>query len=103
RDLRQALVRDHPDVAGYASDLATTLNNLAVVQAGLGQRDAAYESFQSTRALQERLTQENPGVPDHAVSLGGTYCNLGNLLKDAGRCEPALAWYTKAIAALEPL
>jgi hypothetical protein len=33
--------------------------------------------------------------------LGGTYCNLGNLIRDDGRPEGALPWYAQAISTLQ--
>ena len=55
----------------------------------------------AARALRETLVRDHPSVLGYAVGLGGTYCNLGNLVKHGGQAEGALDWYNKAIAAIE--
>jgi tetratricopeptide (TPR) repeat protein len=42
-------------------------------------------------------------VPEYRVELGGTYCNLGNLVRDSGKPADSLAWFHKAIDTLRPL
>jgi tetratricopeptide (TPR) repeat protein len=51
-------------------------------------------------ALREKLAAEFPSVPQHQVDLGGSYCNLGNVLVQSGRTADALASFDKAIATL---
>lgn len=35
--------------------------------------------------------------------MGGTQCNLGNVVKDRGQFEAALTWYAQAVATLQPV
>src|SRR5262249_2306014 len=41
-----------------------------------------------------------PDVPEYAVGLGGSCCNLGHLERDQGRPEPALPLYDQAVKVL---
>ena len=53
--------------------------------------------------MQAKLAAEFPDVAGHALLLGGAYCNLGHSLSDTQELEQALAFYEKALAAMEPL
>src|SRR5262249_8858844 len=37
---------------------------------------------------------------DYAIELGGSYCNLGDLVQENGRPTESLDWYGKAVATL---
>jgi tetratricopeptide (TPR) repeat protein len=102
RALEEQLVRDHPKVSYYAARLAHGCNELGILHAALDQRAEAREAYEAARVVLERLVREHRDAPDHAVALGGTYCNLGHLLK-SDDLDSALPWYGKAIATLEPL
>jgi tetratricopeptide (TPR) repeat protein len=102
RAVGERLVRDHPKVSVYAELLGYGCNELGILHAKLGHQEQALEAYEAARVLRKRLAREHPDRPAHAVGLGGTYCNLGHLLK-AGDVERALTWYGKAIATLEPV
>ena len=61
------------------------------------------------RSIARRLPSEKelfadfPAVPEYAVQLGGSYCNLGHRLKDRGQSAEALDWYQRAIQTLAPV
>ena len=40
-------------------------------------------------------------VPEYRRDLGGSYCNMGNVVRDGGKPAEALAWYARAISTLE--
>jgi serine/threonine protein kinase len=83
--------------------LADTHNKLCGLYLTLGQRDEALKSCHAARALREKLVKDHRDVPQYAVDLGGTYCNLANLAKDGRDSDGALKWYERAIATLEPV
>ena len=39
-------------------------------------------------------------MPDYRVSLGGSYCNFGNLVRNSGQPGESLQWFEKAIRTL---
>jgi tetratricopeptide (TPR) repeat protein len=39
----------------------------------------------------------------YQVELGGSYCNLGNIIRDSGKPAESLEWFAKAIGALAPI
>jgi tetratricopeptide (TPR) repeat protein len=62
----------------------------------------AEAAFRAASVINERLVAQFPGQPEYAVSLGGSYCNLGNVLVFRGARAEALEFFAKAIAVLEP-
>src|SRR5262249_45395200 len=59
--------------------------------------------YRRALALQAQLAADFPAVPDYAVDLGGSYCNLGNLLRQRGAAAASLDWYAKGLAMLRPV
>jgi serine/threonine protein kinase len=110
RDLRAALglrerLAQGPDpLPQYTADLASTHKQIGDLYLfSLKSRKDAREPFEAARRLLERLVAEHPGDAGHAVSLGGTYCNLGNLAREDEHPGDALPLYDKAIATLTPV
>src|SRR5439155_1729278 len=95
------LVAAHPDVPEYQNDLASTYNNLGLLQQTTGERAAALQSYEQARRLREKLVAAHPDVLGYQNGLSGTYVNLGNLIKTSGKSEEAIGWYGKAILLLE--
>src|SRR3954447_5779477 len=56
--------------------------------------------YKSPLRYQEKALRPNPKHPKYATKLGGTICNLSNLVRDGGRRDDALTWYARAIATL---
>src|SRR5262249_12837187 len=84
-------------------ELARCLNNLGGLLQRLGRRDAAEAEYRQAIALLKQLAGEFPEVPDHAVMLGRSYGNLGNVFTDSGKPAEALEWYQLAIQTLAPV
>src|SRR5205085_12590393 len=49
------------------------------------------------------LVRQHPRIPEHAIVLGTTPSNLGNAMRNPRQPAASLAWYTQAIATLEPV
>jgi tetratricopeptide (TPR) repeat protein len=88
-----AVAREWADVAGACTQLA-----FAHQQAS---PDRAAAAFREAQEINEKLIANHPRVASYAVSLGGTYCNTGNLVRKGGKAEPALEWYDKAVRTLK--
>jgi hypothetical protein len=83
-----------PAVAGFESDLATSLNNIGPIRSATGLPDVALESHGRAPAMIERLARENPESPDFASGLGATLNNIATI-------DPAQKRYVEARAKLE--
>ena len=57
--------------------------------------------YERSIQLYERLAAESPAGTSYAVSLAGTYSNMGRLIGDQGKLEESLPWITKGIDILE--
>jgi tetratricopeptide (TPR) repeat protein len=80
--------------------LANCYNSLGNIVAGLGKREQAESAYHAALAIQKKLAADFPTVPEYAVALGGTYCNLGSLITASRRVQDALQPYRKAIQLL---
>jgi tetratricopeptide (TPR) repeat protein len=90
-------------VPDYCQDLAKHHNNLGALLRALGRRPEAEAEYRRAIALQEQLAADFPTGSQYAVGLGGSYCNLGQLLRDRGETASSLEWYAKARAVLRPI
>jgi tetratricopeptide (TPR) repeat protein len=54
-------------------------------------------------AIREKLAAEFPDVLEYRVALGGSYCNIGNLMRDGDKPFDSLALFAKAIDCLAPV
>ena len=66
------------------SDLATIYNNLGILQTETGQQQAALNSYDQARHLQEQLVATHPEDPIYQQQLARTYNNLGPLQQHQG-------------------
>ena len=87
----------------YRRGLARSHNSLGVLLADLRKRAEAQEQYQKALAIREKLAADFPAVSAYQMDLGGTYCNLGNLMGVAGKSVESLAWFQKAITTLRPV
>ncbi len=87
----------------YRNDLAMSRNNLGLLLAGLGKRAEAEGEYRKALAILEKLAAEFPAVPDYQIGLGGSYCNLGILIRDRGQAADSLEWFARAIRTLTPV
>src|SRR5262249_12548263 len=76
---------------------------LGILLRGLGRQAEAEAEYRQALALWEKLAADAPAVPDYRVYLGGSCCNLGNLVRNGDRPADSLAWYARAVATLAPL
>src|SRR5262249_44901317 len=87
----------------YRRELAAGHNNLGLLLTRLGKRPAAAAAYRRALDIQEKLAADFHTVPQHAVDLGGGYCNFGNWVRDGGQPRVAFGWFQKGIAPLEPV
>jgi tetratricopeptide (TPR) repeat protein len=77
-----------------------THSNRAFVLISLNRPADAEDACRSAIELNLRLVDNFPDAPAFAVSLGGSYCSLGQLLNTQGKLEESLTWYAKGISVL---
>jgi serine/threonine-protein kinase len=92
------LLRDHPRVIQYQSDLADIHLNVGVQEAKAGRTEQSLRSFRRARALYQRLGRAQPGVPDCQSGLAMCDYNLGRIHLSAGRVTKAVRrlWRSRA-------
>jgi serine/threonine-protein kinase len=96
RDLQGRLVRSHPDVPEYQSDLARTLNNLVVLLRRLGKNTKGLEESIQARDILGELVAAYPKVARYQQDLGFVHNNRGTLLAFLGKPDEALKEYQRA-------
>ena len=69
----------------------------------LGRRDEARSEYETARDLRKKPAAASPTVSYYQVHLGGSYCNLGSLIRDGGQPADSLHWYDLAIRTLRPV
>jgi len=91
---RRSLAQADPDA--YLPDVAMTLNNLGILLADLGEREAARQHFDEALGLYRQLAGRYPDayLPDVATTLN----NLGALLANLGEREAARHHYQEALS-----
>jgi eukaryotic-like serine/threonine-protein kinase len=102
-DLHERLAAEHPSVAAYRSELASSRNNLGELLRHLGRREEARAEYTQAIDLHERLAAEHPSVAEYRSELARTRNDLGILLNDLGRREEARAEIAQAIDLRERL
>ena len=100
--INQALVKEFPDTPGYASDLATDFDSLALALDADGQ-PGANENFQAATAIYERLVATYPANVDYRIWEANCLRNQGLVLHESGQAEQAEALYHRALSLLESL
>ena len=86
----------------YRSLVANTYNDFGslLVLRDRGKADAAYRK---ALAIREKLVSDFPTELEYATDLGGSYCNIGNVIYESGQPAEAVGWFEKAVARLEPV
>jgi tetratricopeptide (TPR) repeat protein len=92
-DITRHLAQTRPDV--FLPDLATILNNVAVMLSALGRREEAFAAVREAVDITRRLAETRPDA--FLPILAGSLNNLGIRLSDLGRHEPALAASQEAV------
>src|SRR5579864_1951558 len=99
--IQEKLAHDLPEVAHYQSELARSYHHLALLYAENKQDDKAVDAYHKALPLWEKLVKQHPGEQEFALGLYNTCFNLGNVAKNGGNVQDALAWFTRAQGALE--
>jgi serine/threonine protein kinase len=101
--LQQPLVKQSPASQHYRHCLAESHQNLCQLLVKMRRLSDAETECRKAITIYEQLLKDFPDVLPEAVGVGGSYCNLGNLIAANGQPEKALEWYARAIATLEPV
>jgi tetratricopeptide (TPR) repeat protein len=99
--IASSLVEKHPGVDGYQYTLAMIHNNLGVLNASQGRRDAAVEQLESAIAIREDLAKDHPNVTEYRIALGENYFNRGLFSAKQESPDQMLAWFSRAITEFE--
>jgi tetratricopeptide (TPR) repeat protein len=89
RALWEELVRAHPDIPGFKSDLAFFHGVIGLVQMRQDQHAEAAHSFRQARDLALQATASSPGIPHYRVLLGMTLTVLQQELAELGWAREA--------------
>ena len=92
--LYRTFAASNPSV--YMADVATILNNLAVLYSDQNQMDDALAAYTEALALRRTLAASNPSV--YMAHVATTLNNLANLYCAQNQMDDALAAYTEALA-----
>jgi tetratricopeptide (TPR) repeat protein len=97
--IRRELAQASPEA--YLPDVATTLNNLAVLYSDTQRMKEAEEAYREALSIRRELAKANPEayLPDVAMTLN----NLANLYSTTQRMKEAEDCCCKAEQLLEPL
>ena len=98
----EPLTKEFPETPDSRNELAARYNNLGYLLATQSRWSDAETAYRAALAVREKLAADYPGVPAYTIDLGGTCCNLGDLLRDRGDPAAALSWHTRAIDVLGP-
>jgi eukaryotic-like serine/threonine-protein kinase len=86
-----------------SSFLAFHHQNLSKVLAELGRRDEAKVQICKALKLRDKLVAEFPTVPRYVMDRAESYGRFGYVVRDGGRPEDSLDWYSPAVVALQSL
>ncbi len=99
-DLRERLLEASPDDARILGSLATTYNNMAVVQEG---PEASVRYLMKGIELQQQLVESFPDNPDRNHELARSYANLSEFERQRHQVSAALAAAKLAVEMEEKL
>ena len=102
RNLLEGVVRDHPEDLGFGYSLAWTMHWIGTLYHNRTNRHTeAIPYYRRAIDLLERLMRENPEVRFYPAILAGTYCYLGQVLREAGNVPEASDLTRKALVLFE--
>jgi tetratricopeptide (TPR) repeat protein len=102
-DIREHLVRSHPDVVKYQDSLGSNYHNLGVLYRETGRPVDAEKTLQRALEIAEQLARDHPKVPDYRVQVAARYEVLGLLYLKTRRPTQAEAAYQKALGIREQM
>jgi serine/threonine-protein kinase len=103
RRLKQRIADDHPDVAEYQRDLASTENNIGIVLRVAGRLDEAIAAQRAALKIGERLVKAYPSLTVLQCELANCINELGDDLRLGDQITEATEWYKRATKILEQL
>jgi tetratricopeptide (TPR) repeat protein len=93
----RALVKEHPEVPAYRTELSICLNGLAFAL-GRNWPDESRAAVAESLAVIRPLAAGHPDVPDYQTRLAGALINSSAALQDAGQLDESLANAQEAVA-----
>lgn len=96
-DYYQEFVRQSDSRTQVRSDIATTLNRVAILTEQIGTVDEALAAHSRARDVYAQLIQDEPDEPLHRKGLALCENNLGLTLAGHGESEQAVVHYSNAI------
>src|SRR5262249_1502412 len=91
--VREELVRTQPEVPKYREDLAWSWTNLSNLYTERDRKAEARDALDKALPLWEKLAKDTPTAIGYAAGLGSGFAAKGDLARDGGQPEEALAWY----------
>ena len=88
--LREAVVRAHPKVIEFQSDLIASLDSFGMFHVRGGNPSQALGFLDRARKLQQQLCESMPENPNLQIRLGGVLNDYGMALKGLGRHREAI-------------
>ena len=90
-----------PGNPDFERGLALSYRELGRAQQATGNREAAAQAYEESRALLDQLSAKNPFVVEYQADNAAVYIDLANLAEDAPQL--AIEWLTRARTILERL
>jgi tetratricopeptide (TPR) repeat protein len=103
RDLLRKLVKAHPDVSEYQSNLAHTHNHRGLLLVELGKRAEALKEYQQARDLLRKLVKAQPQLLKYLEGLARACLNCGALLAQMNRLPASRVDFDEAIQRIDEL
>jgi tetratricopeptide (TPR) repeat protein len=101
--LLEALAQQHPAVRRFREERAKIQHNRGSLYHETGRPQEAEADYRKALAQFKALANEEGRSADSVVSLGTTQVALGGLALAGEQYEAARAWFSQAMAALQPL
>jgi tetratricopeptide (TPR) repeat protein len=99
----EKLVAQYASVPEYQKILADAHNNMAILLTAIKQLDLARTHHDRALDLKKKLVEKYPSIPEYQIKLGGSFINIGDMLRQQGRWADSLKWLDDAIATLTPV
>ena len=102
-ELWERLVREHPQTAGFRSDLAGFYSLTGDLFRSLAQRAEAIQAYERARRLLDELLRNDPHNANYRVDLASCHEVLGLLARQKGQVSESDEAFKKALALREEL
>ena len=88
--IRQRLADTNPASTQFQSELARSLNSIAIVESATGHSKEGLQKFEHARLIRQKLVDANPAVTEFQCDLATSHFNVGHLLRTTGQPKEAL-------------